>query len=79
MLETISGNIMMIQAYIQDQFKGQMYAQMCNLILAGESIFGISVVIQGQKVKFKVAKCKNVIQKKIGTSVIPRFNVILTG
>ena len=35
MLETISGNIMMIQAYIQDQFEGLMYAQMCNLILTG--------------------------------------------
>ena len=50
------------------QFEGQIYAQMCNLILAGEYLSGISVVIQshpqGQKVNFKVTKCENVIQKE---------------
>ena len=70
MLETIFGNIMMIQAYIQGQrsIRRSNYAEMCNLLLAGESFSGISVVIQGhpqsQKVNFKVTKCEHVMQKE---------------
>ena len=52
---------------VKGQFKGQIYAQMCNRILAGESFSGISGVIQvhpqDQKVNFQVTKCENVIKK----------------
>ena len=52
MLETISGNIMTMQGYIQGQFEGQIYLQM-----ADKSFSGICLVIQGhmqrQKVNFK--------------------------